>query len=275
MNLIGKILIMLILVMSVFFMAIACAVYATHRHWEDVASQLNTQLRTLTDENRKLTNEIDSSKNSLQLEKAARRESIAVLEQRASQYRERLVAKEQQLADLQSQHRQAIETVSNYQKNLTRLKEEVDALRQDTRLTQKERDEAITRVANLTDKVHQGEGMVELLRAQNKQLAIDHGQATLQLDRHGLSKDDPIDNIPPQVNGQITAIRGAKSIEISIGSDEGLRKGHRLSVYSLDRGYLGDVVVETTRPDRAVGRIIPETRRGNIREGDRVATKIL
>ncbi len=94
MNLIGKILIMLILVMSVFFMAISVAVYATHHDWEEKANTLSTEVRNLRNENRTLANTIQSSKNSLQLEKAARRESIAVLEQRASQYRERLVTRE-------------------------------------------------------------------------------------------------------------------------------------------------------------------------------------
>ena len=101
MNLIGKILIMLILVMSVFFMAIACAVYATHQDWETKSKEFEQQLRASRDEVQTLNNTIETSKNRLQIEKAARRESIAVLEQRASQYRERLVAKEAQLADLQ------------------------------------------------------------------------------------------------------------------------------------------------------------------------------
>ena len=99
--------------------------------------------------------------------------------------------------------------------------------------------------------------------------------AAKMLDRNGLSKDDPVDNIPPRVNGQITAVNAAKSVEISIGSDEGLRPGHRLHIYRTDGAFVADIVVETTRPDRAVGRIIPETRRDIIREGDRVATKIL
>ena len=36
MNLVGKIFVVLILVMSVVFMAFAMAVYATHRNWREV-----------------------------------------------------------------------------------------------------------------------------------------------------------------------------------------------------------------------------------------------
>ena len=36
MNLVGKIFVVLILVMSVLFMAFAMAVYATHRNWREV-----------------------------------------------------------------------------------------------------------------------------------------------------------------------------------------------------------------------------------------------
>ena len=256
-------------------MAIACACVRDPsqlgRRSQDVPDRIAKRNRTKFVNSK---NVIETNKNQLTMEKASRRESIAVLEQRASQYRERLVSKEQQFTDLQAQHQQAIETIANYQKNMTRLKEEVATLRTDTRETHAERDVAITRVANLTDKVHQGEGMIELLRQQNKQLAVDNGLATLVLDSNDLTKDDPVDHIPPKVDGQITAV-GRNGIEISIGSDEGLRKGHRLHVFSLNRGYLGDVIIGDTRPDRAVGQMIPETVRGNIREGDRVATKIL
>ena len=62
-------------------------------------------------------------------------------------------------------------------------------------------------------------------------------------------------------------------IEISIGDDDGILIGHQLDVYR-DDAYLGKVVVVKTSPDRAVAEIIPEFKRGTIRKGDRVATKL-
>ena len=71
----------------------------------------------------------------------------------------------------------------------------------------------------------------------------------------------------------MTAVGEKDHIEISIGDDDGLRKGHTLEVYRRN-AYVGRVVVVRTEPDRSVARIIREYRRGIIKKGDRVATKL-
>ena len=62
-------------------------------------------------------------------------------------------------------------------------------------------------------------------------------------------------------------------VEISIGDDDGILVGHQLDVYR-DDVYLGKVVVVKTSPDRAVAKIIPEYKKGTIRKGDSVTTKL-
>ena len=47
MNLIGKIFTVLILVMSIMFMAFAISVYATHRQWSDLAKQRQSEVLKL------------------------------------------------------------------------------------------------------------------------------------------------------------------------------------------------------------------------------------
>ena len=80
-------------------------------------------------------------------------------------------------------------------------------------------------------------------------------------------------NIPPVVDGVVTAVGANDLIEISIGSDDGIRQGHTLEVYR-DASYLGRVVIQSTEPDRAVARVLKDFRKGIIRKGDRVATKL-
>jgi len=53
----------------------------------------------------------------------------------------------------------------------------------------------------------------------------------------------------------------------------GLREGHKLEVFR-GNAYLGRVVIRRTEPDRAVAEIDPAYRKGSIRKGDRVATKL-
>ena len=62
-------------------------------------------------------------------------------------------------------------------------------------------------------------------------------------------------------------------IEISIGSDDGLKEGHTVEVYRGQR-YLGRAKIVQTAPDKSVGKILPRSQNGPIQVGDRVATKL-
>jgi hypothetical protein len=75
------------------------------------------------------------------------------------------------------------------------------------------------------------------------------------------------------VEGVVTAVGAKDLLEISIGADDGLKKGHTLEIYRSN-SYLGRVQVMETWPDRAVVKIIPEYRKVIIKKGDRVATKL-
>jgi hypothetical protein len=70
----------------------------------------------------------------------------------------------------------------------------------------------------------------------------------------------------------VLEVSGKDLIEISIGADDGLKVGHALDVY---RGstYLGRIVIRKTGPDRAVGQVLRELQRGQIKRGDRVTTR--
>ena len=72
------------------------------------------------------------------------------------------------------------------------------------------------------------------------------------------------------------AVTGEGSVEVSIGSDDGLLKGHRLHVYRVGGTppYVGDIEVVETYPDRAVCRIDPKFYKSPMRRGDRVASKL-
>jgi hypothetical protein len=62
-------------------------------------------------------------------------------------------------------------------------------------------------------------------------------------------------------------------VEISLGADSGLRKGHKLEVF---RGptYVGRVEVLETTPDRAVCKSDPAFQKSNLQKGDRIKSKL-
>ena len=96
--------------------------------------------------------------------------------------------------------------------------------------------------------------------------------ARLLLQQSGLDIASlPKDRVP-NVEGQVLAVASG-TIEVSLGSDDGLQIDHVLEVY-LQGEYVGRAVVTSVRPDRAVARIVKEYARGIVQRGDRVTTRL-
>jgi len=93
------------------------------------------------------------------------------------------------------------------------------------------------------------------------------------VDRMGWEPSELVDSIPPVADGIVAAVGERNLVEISIGSDDGLRVGHRLHVYR-DNTYLGHAIVLKTDPDRSVAQIDKKTQRGAIQVRDQVTTTL-
>lgn len=272
MNFIGKILVVLIFVMSVVFMSFAVAVYGTHQNWKAESEKQ----KGLVDIARTKLDEAEAEKKKLDAELtqviSAREQALAKLEtervQLAAQRDE--VVKERDA--LLVKDKEAVVALKAAQQNLERLTGEVEGLRTEIRTAQGERDKQFAQVVELTDQIHQAQGEVTRLTERGLQLAQQLASANLVLDRHGLNKDMPVDDIPPMLRGKVLAINRDNMIEVSLGTDDGLRVGHTLEVFRGSK-YLGRVEVLHTTTDRAVGKIVPGFRKGIIQKDDDVATR--
>ena len=88
----------------------------------------------------------------------------------------------------------------------------------------------------------------------------------------GIDINEPLDGAPPERNGNFLMIdRPSSLVLVSIGYDEGLRKGHLLEV-TRDGRYISKLKVRNTEPDRAVAEILKDYSEGTLKEGDRVDT---
>jgi hypothetical protein len=88
----------------------------------------------------------------------------------------------------------------------------------------------------------------------------------------GINVDDPLDGAPPDRNGVVLVVnRPRKQVEVSIGSDDGLRQGHLLDV-TRQGSFVTRLKVGYTEPDRAVAEILTDYSNRTIQEGDRVDT---
>jgi hypothetical protein len=283
MNLIGKIFTVLIFIMSLVFMAFAVAVYATHTNWKEKVINTDTaggkslglkpQLDQQKELNRQLQAQIDAVNNALAKERAARVNVLAALEAKLLQVQTQLTQKEDELAKLEAAHQVLVETNNNTQNTLTALTGEVQNLRDEIRLAQQDRDAQFDQVVALTDQINQARGDLNRLTERHSVLLAQNASLERVLEKNGLTAETPVSHIPPRLDGVVLEASSADLIEISLGSDDGLKKGHLLEV---TRGgqYLGRLEVFTVKPDVSTARIIKEFQRGPIKRGDLVRTKI-
>jgi|DewCreStandDraft_4_1066084.scaffolds.fasta_scaffold43874_2 hypothetical protein len=291
MNLVGKIFVMLIFVFSILFMGISIAVYQTHKNWRDVIFRSQPDptdpvnkpigLKFQLDEARKklenLTAERNRLETELQTEKATRRQVLAKLESELAEVRRERDQLALQEADLRQKASDADANVRKLSQTLDARLVEIDRLRKDINDAREMRDQKFQQVVELTDQLHQAQGELERLKLQNLMLARQFAKARDVLMRNDLPLELPPDGQPPRLDGVVLASSANGLVEISLGSDDGLLKGHRLEVFRRRGGeskYLGRIEVLQVLPDKAVAKILPEYRKGTIEREDRVATRL-
>jgi len=283
MTLVGKIFTVLIFVMSIVFMSFSVMVFATHKNWKDYATNTDTaggkklglerQLADLQQLKRDADAQIQKLRDEYKYETAARAQAIAALTTRMVRAEAELDAKQADLLTLQTTHTQVAEAAELAQTRLDALEKEIAGIRADLRTTEKDLDGKVLEVVKLTDDLNQAIALRNTEQEKNTQAVLQIAQMKMVMDAHGLRPDTLVSHIPPKVEGVVLEVSDKDLIEISIGKDDGLKEGHSLEVFR-DNTYLGRIVIRRTAPDRAVGQIIKELQRGQIKRGDRVSTKL-
>jgi hypothetical protein len=280
MNLVGTIFVVLIFVMSLVFMSFAVAVYATHRNWREVVLLPKTGLKDQLDEakvkNEGLKNELDKVTRERDAEKAARIDAVTKLENDLRVRTKERNDRDRDLAALVQSERNAVALAKTAVDEAARKEKESAGLRTDVLQTQRDRDANFKEVVRLTDELHQAVNDRVQLQNRLTTLAQDLAKAKEVLLKLGRNPNET--DTQPIVDGLITSTSGGGLVEISLGSDDGLRKGHQLEVYRISGGastYVGRIEVALTKPEKSVCKLAPNfPQNSNMMKGDRVATKI-
>ena len=273
MTLVGKIFTVLIFVMSLVFMSFSIMVFATHTNWKGQAEALKQKLTQEQQLHNQAKVEHENTKRVLALEQASRRHALAVAQTRLTQGQLQLEQQANLLNQRESQLNDATVAVKSAEERLTALEAEILKARQDLKLAQQERDDNFLKVVEFTDKLNQSEATREQLGTRNSQLVNQIADMDRVMQKHGLTVNSLVSHIPPKVEGIVMDISDSDLVEISIGHDDGLKVGHTLDVFRGNT-YLGRIIVRKTAPDRAVGEIVKELKRGQIKKGDHVTTKL-
>jgi hypothetical protein len=291
MNLVGKILVVLNCVASLVFMTFAVVVHATHTNWKDEVTRaeprpgtdgtmlpkgLRLQLQDKDTELAALQTERNALELSLTKERRLWEQRLGQLSTAVDGFRKQYEDSEKRLAEKVQEARDAIARMQAAEQRLTTNQQELERLRDEIRDARLQRDEHMKKVVVLEDELAQAKGEWQRLEKRNQQLLQQISELQIALQDHQIQLDP---NSPPRVQGQVLASMESGYIEISIGRDDGLEKGHLLDVYREGptpetTKYLGKIQIVRVEPDKAVARILPEYQKGKIQRGDRVATRL-
>ncbi len=281
MTLLGKFFSVVIFLLSAVFLVLALAVNASHRNWRDVVITgvdgqpgLKDKIETISRENEQLRNSKDRIQADLNREQASRSTALAALQTQLDQLRDDLLMSEKSVQQLESTNNLLSATDLSRAQELERLTAENGQLRSQIRAEQQDRDTLFTETLTLTDQMNTLRGFKQELEVRNQQLIAQATRFKEVMTSKGIDVNEPLDGAPPDRNGNILQIdRPSSLVLVSIGYDEGLRKGHLLEV-TRDGRYMGKLKVRNTEPDRSVAEILEDYSEGILQEGDRVDTTI-
>lgn len=286
---VGKILVVLNLILSVSFIAFSGAVYTTHKTWRKKAEMAEANAT-------KSRADMNTALNELNAKEAEAQRLVAAAEGEVVQLKGQLANVQQQVAAAEKKNNQ-LEQELQAQTGVAESKTAEAVFRREQAVEQSSVNNSLhgkleTVVAenrSLSDQLFSRNLSYEQLEDQYAVLLSETADLKTVLDANGLSTNiadyRSMDEPPPPVEGLVVNARkdrtgNVRYVAMSIGSDDGLDKGHELSVVrpaERNQGrakFLGTVVIIDVDNDTAVGRVIDTAKTGIIEEGDNVTSKL-
>jgi hypothetical protein len=211
----------------------------------------------------------------LKLELKRQADRVTALKVTVSQLTQDNAQAKVRLAALEQDQRTAVAAVQASHEMAERLRIRLDGVSKALLDSQNDWVNMSTELVKMSDEAQGLAIQLAAYQATAAQLAQDYQNAMEVLRIHGLVPDPAAYSTQPPagVHGTVTEIRPGGNVEISIGSDSGLVKGHQLDVVRNREGrssYIGKIEITNTAADRAVAKVMPEFRRGVIQSGDEV-----
>lgn len=276
MNFLGKVFVILILVMSLVFMGLSMAVYTTHKNWKEVADGLQKKLEVQQAENTKLVSDHNRKVEELTAERDAEKQQAVKLETERVSLVARNTQIQTELDQLKQDSREHVAAVAATQKINENLATQVTKLREDIRTNEQARDQSFAITLDATEKLHQVVGQYAEAQERKQQLTEQVAGMTTVMKAQGIDPATDPSGVVPTVDGVVSQIKranGSQLVEVTIGADDGIKKGNTVEVFRGSK-YLGRLEILSTSPDKAVGRVDRRFQQGQIQEGDRVTTRL-
>ena len=281
MNIIGKIFVFAVFVMSLMLMTFAGVIYTSHVNWKDEVERKRIDdqkpgykvlIKEAEEKRLKLEGDITRLQAKVAESEQSRDQVLAKLQTAMVQKDEELRTLRLEKDERQAKMEQAVDDVRKLREDLLEADKNVAALQAQVTAQQQKVDSQVDKSAQLSAALAESQAELTIAEERKAQLETQVANARVLLKQNGLA----IGNLPkdrvPTLDGDVTAV-AAGTIQVSLGSDDGLQVGHTLEVY---RGgeYIGRAVVKTVMPDHAVAEIVKAYARGIVQRGDKVTTRL-
>lgn len=288
MSFIGKMLVVLNVVMSFLFMALAGGVFAVHKTWKEKSAQSLVQFDNEKKRADALQVEKDTAAKTHQEEKTSLEDRTVKAEADLQNLTQGNTALTQQVNDLQTKNKQFLGLAEAKTAEAGARQDESQLRRIENAKLREQLDASTTKNRQLEDKLFAKDlEMAEMKERFTLALRDTADMRTflatkgLKFDREAIRRaQEPA----PKVTGVITDVKKDKTnrpafIEFSLGGDEGLAVGHELDVVGSGLGdrkadWLGRIKIIDIRPDSAVGQVILKEANGTMEKGDLVTTQL-
>jgi hypothetical protein len=281
MTLIGKILTVMIFIMSLVFMTLAMATFATHRNWREVADStdaakpgLKQRIEKLSLEIKAKVDELNRAKLELAAEQAARRAELATLQGKLAFTQVQLQRDREEYDNKLKDYNTKQERAKDLADSLKAATDRIALIEESLRKEQLEREQQFLLAVKYNELLNQTLSALENIKERRADLEEKYALLQSKASAAGIDINSFVPDRAPAIDARVLKVNTTGNlVEISIGSDDGIKKGHMMHVYR-GNSYLGTITIRDIEFDRAVGEVDKKLQRGQIREGDNVTTKL-
>ncbi len=281
MTFVGKILVIVIMAFALLFLGISTVVFSTHTNWKEATTKEKAKVQDLTkkvtdakDEVARAEKDLAAAKTAAEAEKKALNDRLAQLTSDIENARKQATEAADQLGGTQKNMQIALDEANA-------RKQETDQLRGQKAAVEKQANEYKLRETELNDKIRELQRLLDTAKKNEADLRDRTARFSALLRSKGLSDDiSQVKGLesPPPVEGEVVRVdKQNRTLEVSIGSDDGLVPGHELLVYRTKprAEFLGRIRIRAVDPDQAVGEVVGRTIQGKkIQEGDIVSSTL-
>lgn len=276
MTLLGKIFTVLIFVMSLVFMSFTVMTFATHKNWKEAVTAeggLKDQISDLQLVNQDLEQQTRVKKEKIAEERAARQRALAGLHSKYVNIQTLLDSERVKTGQLEASLTELAQNLTEAETRAKTLLAEVQQLQDEIKTARETREEHRQQAVALSDQHARLESKYREVEERRNQLAQQVVAREKVMKEYGLTVHSLTERTPPVLYGQVTQIssQNNKILEISLGSDDGLRVDHQVDVYR-ERSYLGRATIRKVTHNKAVAEVV--FLKSPIRRGDSVTTKL-